>query len=69
MFMNKDRVLGVMKEQRINALVATTPENVTYATDLEHEIPTALNDLRGQLGLSDVAQGRRLSVLERHVDY
>lgn len=44
MLLNKDRALGLMKDQGLDALIATKPENITYATDLEADVPNVLQD-------------------------
>ena len=33
MLLNKERALAIMKEEKLDALIATTPENVLYMTD------------------------------------
>lgn len=42
--MNRDRALGLMKEHKLEALIATKSENVTYATDMETDTPNVLAD-------------------------
>jgi Xaa-Pro dipeptidase len=44
MFMNRDRALGLMKEHKLEALIATKSENITYATDMETDTPSVLAD-------------------------
>jgi Xaa-Pro dipeptidase len=47
MLLNKERALELMKEARVDALIATQPENVTYMTNFENWMAPGFFPYRG----------------------